>query len=261
MSNKPIISTPYGVNNNYGLAERTANPTTVRVQRERPILFSAEMVRAILAGTKTQTRRLVKPQPGLGYEWTRVVRVGPWFHIEADKPEPVMHTVTCKQGEVGDRLRVKEHAWMWCEKVPNGKTKTGREKFKYVPLRSAQVIYCADHPEKPALDVVCEYRGYEWGWRKKLGRFLPSWASRITLEITGVRVERLNACSEFDALAEGIDTSTCRVTSQLEAHAAGRCCSVDYVDGYRKLWESINGAGSWALNPWVFVIEFRRVNT
>lgn len=150
-------------------------------------------------------------------------------------------------GQPGDRLIVKEHVWMWCEKRPNGVTKKGRPKFHYVPMRGALVFYCADYAEKPNGTIVSPRTGNEWGWRKKLGRFMPRWASRITLEVTAVRVERLQDISEEDAKAEGVQPSYSPNFSQSATGA------------YSVLWESINGAGSWAENPWVWVIEFRRI--
>lgn len=190
--------------------------------KERPILFSAAMVRALLAGTKTQTRRIAKGDP--------------FFYNPPRGP----------YGQPGDRLRVKESAWMWCERRPNGNTKTGRQKWLYVPMRGAPIHYAADHSKKPGIDVVSPETGNQWGWRLKIGRFLPAWASRITLEITGVRVERLQDISREDAAAEGWNPAV-DVCSPLIWYAA--------------LWESINGPGSWALNPWVWVIEFRRAAT
>lgn len=204
--------------------------------KERPILFSGSMVRAILGGHKTQTRRIVNPQPAfIGDENNSVLG-----HTESALDGK------CPYGQPGDRLNVKEHTWMWCEKVPNGTTEKGRPKFRYVPMRYAKVFYCADHPEKPTIKVVSEYRGYEWGWRKKIGRFMPRWACRITLEITKVRVERLQDISPADCRAEGMP-------------AENNDVGVRY--GYGQLWNQINekrGYG-WAINPWVWVIEFRRI--
>ena len=223
--------------------------------KERPILFSALMVKALLADQKTQTRRVAKftgsghlKEPGGPRRW------------HPDDPDAVL---ACPYGQPGDRLRVKEHAWMFCEKQPNGKTPTGRPKFKYVPLRAAQVWYCADHPEKPGIDVVHPETGNTWGWRKKLGRFLPSWASRLTLELTAVRVERLNDISEEDARAEGVE----RISgSDRFFHSyfprpeknGLRCCS-SARESYQGLWESLNGSGSWAKNPRVWAITFKKL--
>lgn len=210
--------------------------------RERPILFSAPMVRAILNSSKTQTRRVVKP-------WTPRPNASAKAVPEdvAYLPDFTCYRTTCPYGQPGDRLRVKEAAWMWCERRPNGKTKTGRDKWVYVPMREAPIHYAADHPKKPAIDVVSPTTGNTWGWRLKIGRFLPRWASRITLEITEVRVERLQDISDEDSLAEGIyPTSTGLYPGSPRA-------------AYQKLWEQINGPGSWDANPWVWAVSFKRV--
>lgn len=210
--------------------------------KERPILFSGDMVRAILDGRKTQTRRVVKLPTTLAWsdEYDGAIQHG-------DNTFPV-DELRCPYGQSGDRLRVKEAAWMWCERRPNGTTRTGRQKWLYVPMRSAPVYYCTDTPTKPTSIVVSPNTGNEWAWRKKIGRFLPAWASRILLEITNVRVERLNDISEEDALAEGVT-----FIHPVKPSRASRMAR----DAYADLWESINGAGSWDVNPWVWVVEFK----
>ena len=135
---------------------------------------------------------------------------------------------------------------MWCERQPNGTTPTGRKKWRYAPMREAGMFYAADHPEKPSAGVVSPDTGNQWGWRFKIGRFMPRWASRITLEIVSARVERLQDISDPDALAEGCSTKDIR---------DGDCLASVYA----RLWESLNGAGAWAENPWVWVVEFRRL--
>lgn len=224
--------------------------------KERPILFSGPMVRAILEGRKTQTRRVAKLTTT-----GRVMAVGSHKNWHPDDPNAVL---ACPYGQPGDRLIVKEHVWMWCEKRPNGVTKKGRPKFHYVPMRGAPMFYCADFAKKPTGTIISPYTGNEWGWRKKLGRFMPRWASRITLEVTGVRVERLQDISEEDADAEGALNSS----GLHDFDCAGKCFHADQrcdcgggsiAKAYKRLWESINGAGSWAVNPWVWVVEFRRI--
>lgn len=215
--------------------------------KERPILMSAPMVRAILDGTKSQTRRVCKPQP------TRVdggvpFGDGPaWAHAE-----PGSALIRCPYGVRGDRLRVKEAAWMWCERRPNGKTPAGRDKWLYVPMREAGLFYAADHPQRPTISVVSPDTGNQWGWRLKIGRFLPAWASRLTLEVTGVRVERLQDISDADAEAEG-----CQPRQPLTA--SGIVIPGQWRLGYRDLWEQLHGPGSWDANPFVWVVEFKRI--
>lgn len=235
--------------------------------RERPILFSAPMVRAIRAGAKTQTRRAVKPQPRMisvpGADG-RLVKPFLWWKDDALDNDYEVH-LRSPYGRPGDRLYVKEHAWMYCEKRPNGVTEKGRLKFEYVPLGASPVWHCENHPERPVMDVVHPETGNVWLWRKKLGRFLPKWASRITLEVVAVRVERLNDISEVDAVAEGVEMAPAPAGKKsyknylaMEDAAALRWLRTPVLS-YCSLWESLNGAGSWSENPWVWVVEFRRV--
>jgi hypothetical protein len=159
---------------------------------------------------------------------------------------------------------------MWCEIKQDGLTKTGKIKIRYEPMRKAPIHYHADHPHKPLTTIVSP--DGKWGWRMKVGRFLPSWASRITLEIVNVRVERLQDISADDAIAEGLKgiTMDWRLVKYGIPDADGYPGTDDIgwpwedwrispVDAYRRLWESINGSGSWDANPWVWVIEFRRI--
>lgn len=221
--------------------------------KETPIPFKGPMVRAILDGRKTQTRRIIKN--------TGLYAIDEAIHAkETAGREKAALLSRCPYGKPGNRLKVKEAAWMWCEKMPNGLTKTGRAKWLYLPLQSGSGVYCADHPSKPNIDVVSPNTGNQWEWRKKITRFLPSWASRITLEVVNVRVERLQDISEEDAKAEG----TFSISEDLKQQAARIALSegkdrVGGKDYFRQLWQSINGTDSWNQNPWVWVIEFRRI--
>lgn len=197
--------------------------------KERPILFSAPMVRALLAGTKTQTRRIVKPRKDLSFgclltpsELAGEVNNGNFEN--------------CPYGEPGDRLWVRETGW----ERPDLTTRMIREGADTWP----RFAYDADGW---GADDHADFK--RWGFKRRPSIHMPRWASRILLEITGVRVERLQDISDDDLAAEGIQ----------EVIDAG----VDHDgwprDAYRSLWESINGAGSWAANPWVWCVEFRRV--
>jgi hypothetical protein len=213
--------------------------------KERPILMSAPMVQALLAGTKVQTRRVIKP------DW--------WRCLDPEDDEDRSQALgMCPYGQVGDRLIVKEAAWMWCEKRPDGTTETGRPKWLFVPLESAPVIYCADHPSKPGTSVVSPDTGNAWGWRMKLGRYLPRSASRITLEITEVRIQRLHEISEDDAKAEGFPLPPYRGTVN------GRPATIALSSpklGFKALWLELNGhrPGCWDTNPHVWAVSFRRL--
>jgi hypothetical protein len=224
--------------------------------KERPILFSAPMVRAILEGRKTQTRRIVKRQPPLAFEWNRVRRVGQWFHIEADynqkeqRNEPVMFTVDSPHGIEGDRLWVKEtftrvHPGMLQSLDPDPDSPQGETVFR-ADANGGYVGAMIDRAK----------------WRPSI--FMPRKLSRITLEITNVRVERLQDISEEDAWAEG-----CRRGEPTEnggwfpadepgprGSTSGWDCARDW---YADLWDLLNGDKQpWDSNPWVWVIEFPR---
>jgi len=227
--------------------------------KERPILFSAAMVLALLANRKTQTRRIIKPQPSEGFLARGVVSVVPQWPIQDGvrwfMADGCSELVKSPYGQPGDRLIVKEAAWMWCERRPNGKTKTGRDKWHFAPMREAQVFYCADHPTKPQLDVVSPDTGNQWGWRKKIGRFLPRWASRLTLEIIKVRVERVRDISEKDAIAEGLTPGLFGGTYRAPGFALDR----DARGAYEALWIKINGQESYDRNDWVWAVDFKRI--
>jgi len=212
--------------------------------KARPILFSAPMVRALLDGRKTQTRRILKPQPpvecGIHYmlgneSWLDDENQSPLRHyweawggpLFENKPADHLcgsHSVRSPHGKPGDQLWVRE-AW--------------------------STHACFDHI--PPRDLTTRSIHYQADGTIKTGKYrqafhMPRWASRITLEVVSVRVERLNDISTEDCIAEGI-------TTNLREHDA--VC--DLRDQYRELWEHLNGSGSWAANPWVWVVEFRRI--
>ena len=222
--------------------------------KERPILFSAPMVRAILDGSKTQTRRTVKlPHANPLGQWEPSTVGGENGGRTRDgKAIPlqggVWHTRTgdsliCPHGQPGDRLWVRENFYRVDSK---GETEV---LGKMVPCDKQTVSFAADNNPSP------------------LGRLQPSihmprWASRINLEITGVRVERLQSISYEDALAEGVPHLAAGLPhepqySETPEEASRRLRWPQR--GYESLWESINGAGSWEANPWAWVVEFRRV--
>ena len=194
--------------------------------KERPILFNAPMVRAILDGRKTVTRRVVKPQPA-----GEIRRGEPDFNHWIDtkywerqnqKENRGIGTrgFACPYGQPGgDRLYVRE-TFGHFERNEN-----------FAP--GCEVFYRADG-ESLAVEP----------WRPSI--HMPRWASRITLEVTGVRVEKLQEISRGDAMAEG-----CPFPNMAKGD--------DPRHWYTALWEQINGHGSWEANPWVWVIEFRRL--
>jgi hypothetical protein len=199
------------------------------------------MVRAILDGSKTQTRRVVKPQPPDGHAWAgwcassthrRDEGKAAWAVGEGPLLKDV-HRVACPYGQPGDRLWVRE-TWAFNPDHPG---------------QHAHAIYRAD-PE-------CEYDTDRW----TPSIHMPRRACRILLEIVSVRVERLNDISEADCWAEGIeacDGLQDYMTIIGMAKRMGRQIE-DAAPTFAALWESINRAGSWDANPWVWVVEFKRV--
>lgn len=218
--------------------------------KERPILFQAPMVRALLAGTKTQTRREIN--------WRRLHKVAglpfptkcklAWFNLingwGLDAGDGMMRAVSCPYGAVGDRLWVKETFRV------NG------------TMAGPRITYAGD--EAQAFPSGCPDECSDWiaddnHWRPSI--FMRRYASRILLEITAVRVERLNAITGADAIAEGIEERFDGQYLDYDWKLKGGSIHTygDPRESYRSLWQSINGRGSWALNPWVWVIEFRRI--
>ncbi|MGP2519126.1 hypothetical protein ACTUSX_04460 [Pantoea ananatis] len=196
--------------------------------RERPILLNAEMVRAVLDGRKTQTRRAMRTQPHAGVRNSVFVKSG--FEDGHGKE------LVCPFGAVGDRLWVREtFATLACG--------------SYEPEKPSWSGSCQEARYRATdrlADLSADIRGY--GWRPSI--HMPRWASRITLEITGVRVERLQDISHADAKSEGC----------WYGRGGGEPdFAVNPSDHFPTLWASIYGEESWQANPWVWVIEFKRV--
>lgn len=206
---------------------------------ERGMIFNAEMVRAILDGRKTQTRRIMKVQPEsnqLGLllitDSTKHSDIGKYHWAESNATGNHVRSklFLCPFGAVGDRIWVRE---TFC---PVDDTQYDGE--KWVDYR-ATPRYEASHPagwDSAPNDAEA------LKWRPSI--HMPRWASRILLEITDVRVERLRSMSQDDARAEGVIAAS----GPMEAGLA-----------FRELWDSIYGEESWKANPWVWVIEFKRV--
>ena len=182
------------------------------------------MVRAILAGTKTQTRRVVKES-----------------HIDAAPPVHFFQYLreNCPYGQPGDRLWVREafHGYHWDQ---------------------PRAVYRADGE---CQRVRTKIESYEVGrWTPSI--HMPRWASRILLEITAIRVERLHEISEADAQAEGVERvvvgSGWRRYCDPDSEEVGVPPCGDARRSFRSLWKYINGAESWSANPWVWVVEFKR---
>jgi hypothetical protein len=221
--------------------------------KERPIIFRAPMVRAILEGRKTQTRRLVKPQPKMVTEQ----RIQPWEGDASALLALLAKTGrACPYGQPGDRL-VGGETWQyadwtedgmpWIRYRADGETRLIEDTPEDWSERLTDAWALLSVPENYAVDN----RAADRRWRPAI--HMPLWASRILLEVTGVRVERLKDISNDDARAEGV----------LPAYA-DQCVSLGHpfnaLPLFRELWGHINGPGSWDANPWVWVVEFRRID-
>lgn len=222
--------------------------------RERPILFSGEMVRAILDGRKTMTRRVVKPQPvevNTGNElrgWVWLGRRSPFDSVDSihcnDFAEQI--AARCPYGNAGDRLWVRESFQIYHEDGAGGLSvicPTGARD------RDGVVKYMADSTETQA---DREAHG-TLSWRPSI--HMPRDASRLTLEITEVRVERIQDATREDAVAEGVEGWG------YQDSYTGDCDGQHPEEVFRDLWNTLNekrGYG-WDVNPWVWVIGFRRI--
>jgi hypothetical protein len=247
--------------------------------KERGILFSDDMVRAILDDRKTQTRRIAKLPP-----WTAWASVdpggtifGPGPYLKAHRGEPVpddvgaMERVHCPYGTVGDRLWVRETFQFFYAPGSGGA-------FPATCMKDANAIRYRATPDR-VVAYPTSVKAWEdtpnpkseHGWRPSI--FMPRWASRITVEIAEVRVQRLGDISEEDAKAEGLGVIT--KDGRLWKYGIPDRDGLPGTDddgwpwhewdkdprvAYLRLWDKINGAGAAAANPWVWAITFKRVD-
>lgn len=225
--------------------------------KERPILFSAPMVRAILDGSKTQTRRVCKipekaehvqywsPPSGRSQPGWADPGVNYWT-------ESGNHIDPCPYGQPGDSLWVRE-TWGMFEPNPDMvERKESGFDWKWIAQNPTALAYWK---RRVAYRASC--MGTSYGndpevkrWRPSI--HMPRALSRITLEITGVHVERLQDIGVEECIAEGANVH--------QAEIIKHGCSASIM-AYRSIWESINGTDSWDANPWVWVIEFKKVTT
>ncbi|MFK1706881.1 ASCH domain-containing protein [Klebsiella quasipneumoniae] len=227
---------------------------------ERGMIFNAEMVRAILDGRKTQTRREVKLNLDIAclattYDWATSLAANHYQGLteeqiqhKAESLRGVIHpvilgngqmvSIICPHGKPGDRIWVRE-TWQaihdYCDE--NGHVDE-RRYARSIPRHRGNYW----HPVYEEAWGNESREDREFPWRPSI--HMPRWASRILLEITDVRVERLRSMSQDDARAEGVIAAS----GPMEAGLA-----------FRELWDSIYGEESWKANPWVWVIEFKRV--
>lgn len=234
---------------------------------ERGMIFNAEMVRAILDGRKTQTRREVKLKLDIArlattYDWATSLAANHYQGLteeqiqqKAESLRGVIHpvilgngqmvSIICPHGKPGDRIWVRE-----AFRVHSRATDVATLVYK----ASERNSWTEQTHRVPV--AVCNKPATPEKWTPSL--HMPRWASRILLEITDVRVERLNAISQEDARAEGIIDGGCLNCGEPEPCGCANP-EPDATDAFAYLWQSIYGQESWNANPWVWVIEFERV--
>jgi len=214
---------------------------------DRPILFSAPMVRALREGRKTQTRRVLKPRKGVTI-------------ADLEKGAPAF-------GGIGNWMMIKRED-VQSPRVAPGDREWVRESWRTEDA-AFDKIKPRDLPRDTSIlfDADAHWSDNKSVGRKRPGMFMPQWASRLTLLIDAVRVERLQDISYDDAIAEGVADMS-KAVAAIERHADDYDETAEQCSrrlrwpqrGFAQLWESINGAGSWTANPWVVVRTFRVVN-
>jgi hypothetical protein len=211
------------------------------MSKERPILFSALMVKALLEGSKTQTRRIVKPRKSVNFGCLLYPN-----ELAGEVNNGVMDNCPWRPG---GRLWVRE---TWQPAAPRDGT------WPDVSFYGCKTAPLSLIPERYQNPENCLFRA-SWqgpdliGWKPSI--FMPRWASRITLEIVSVRVEKLQNISQEDAIAEGAPPSHPSIDRISREYG-----HTDFTRSwYAQLWEQINGAGSWEKNPFVWVVEFKIV--
>lgn len=222
--------------------------------KERPILFSCEMVRAILGGRKSMARRVVKIkadgiEPAERYpgEWQ------PWRGGER------LPTIFCPYGEVGERLWVRE-TWSLCSLSQDGRDTVAYRADGAIHDTANDIIY-----EKAPFtidDLERDQPTVKWAkWTPSI--HMPRWASRLMLEVTGVRVERLHEITDQDCEREGVVDHYACEEPNLESHDPDDCgvhrCNP--IADFRRTWDALNGPRGfgWDSNPWVWVVSFKRL--
>lgn len=213
-----------------------AAPGRASAPKERPILFSAPMVRAILEGRKTQTRRIVKPQPVGGDCIVSKGMEPEWLVGQLRDSENAWRDLRCPYGKPGDRLWVRE---TWFNDAAFGAP---------IPVYRADGSF-DEQFERHRLGQVGPFK-----WRPSI--HMPRWASRLTLDVTGIRVERLQDITANDILAEGVVDPEMTIIAGVGVHHPDRL-RTEWI----KLWDSINAdRAPWDSNPWVWVVEFRKAS-
>lgn len=225
---------------------------TSQQPKERPILFSAPMVRAILDGRKTVTRRAVNPQPvlteGSGFSWK-----GHLFGCGSDNRETTRNFSRhcCPFGKPGDRLWVRETWYCDHSEVMRGPYLKPDDLDVSEARDDGTLVYAADG--------LTPYEADQPVWKPSI--HMPRWASRILLEITAVRVERLQDISEEQARAEGVRLMRDDSGTWVSREGPGKLVTPwpTAKEAFSDLWNAINGTDAWDANPWLWVVEFKQV--
>lgn len=245
-------------NTTVGIRKGVSQAGDARRTNERGLLMKGHLVLKTLAGEKNQTRRIVglelterEHSPFLGED-------GIWRWMTG-KVAHAGNECRCPYGAPGDRLFIREECWAWGLWYRDGKTKTGRPKFRFLQAER-RVRY-----EKPK--TTAKRDGVE-GWVYRHARYMPRWASRVTVEVVEIRVERLQSITEEDARAEGVSDG--RIPADEDGPVRiGYVLGIDdgkcllYPTARRAFevgWDSINGERApWASNPFVWCVSFRRL--
>jgi hypothetical protein len=222
-----------------------------------PIIFSAPMVKALLAGQKTQTRRILNPVKDVilkdfKQQEEHQTGVGTWYRLPIEKMQKSRYAI-------GDRLYVRES--LCAKNMDFGGILGLTEPLTAVDMTRGDVVasYSSDG------EFVVNEDGFNLAWlwdRTKIPSIhIPRTFSRLTLVVTDVRVQRLHDISEEDAIAEGVDWSEeCCKSPSREGFPPGCCCgqpdAISPKDNFQNLWRSIHGPGAWDENPWVTAISF-----
>jgi hypothetical protein len=204
--------------------------------KSTPILMSPPMVVSVQNDSKTETRRALNLE-------------GRWLN--------------CPYGDIGDELWVKETFYAFGFWKKDGLTKTGKQKWKFED--TADVLYSDSkylYLDNPPAQIAKGRNEGEFGWYKRSSLFMPRKASRLTLKIGSIHIEQLHDITEEGAIREGIEPMKSYwghpgwkdYVDEMELDNV----FISPIDSYKSLWESINGIGSWAENPWVYVIKFAK---
>lgn len=235
--------------------------------KERPLPFKGPMVLATQSGVKKVTRRIVRgQQPNWDQVWAEWdIKEREFFMVAGSKQpsglRPILGSVTCPYGQVGDRLWTKEAYRV--SKRHDGMAPRDLEPRTMTVFYEAGGSRANDDKGAWLVDPTYPIGHPAWVGRYRNSMFMMRWMSRLTLEVTAVSIERLQDISEADAIDEGIerrrdagdDPSCWRVYGTADTYTS------DPISSYQSLWETINGIGSWDINPYVWRVAFRKVES